>query len=167
MRQGDSRKFTPRWKSRDEKMPRQSGPSAFLWVIHQDHRHRYGVLARFHYHRARHGAGSRDHDRGVIIACIIMLRGPPDRGRRRFVAEHPTTKMMALAFLVLIGVRWWRKIQHFISARLYLFCHPRFGCCRACNVRAGANREKAAGCVVRKDPVHGARRAQATTVRCR
>jgi predicted tellurium resistance membrane protein TerC len=38
----------------------------------------------------------------VIIACFIMYvsSGPV----ARFVAEHPTTKMLALAFLVLIGV---------------------------------------------------------------
>jgi predicted tellurium resistance membrane protein TerC len=38
----------------------------------------------------------------VIIACLIMYlsSGPV----ARFVAEHPTTKMLALAFLVLIGV---------------------------------------------------------------
>ncbi len=38
----------------------------------------------------------------VIIACIVMYvsSGPV----ARFVAEHPTTKMLALAFLVLIGV---------------------------------------------------------------
>ena len=38
----------------------------------------------------------------VVIACIIMYvsSGPV----ARFVADHPTTKMLALAFLVLIGV---------------------------------------------------------------
>src|SRR5215217_3059526 len=38
----------------------------------------------------------------VVIACIIMYvsSGPV----ARFVANHPTTKMLALAFLVLIGV---------------------------------------------------------------
>ena len=38
----------------------------------------------------------------VMIACLIMYisSGPV----ARFVAEHPTTKMLALAFLVLIGV---------------------------------------------------------------
>jgi predicted tellurium resistance membrane protein TerC len=38
----------------------------------------------------------------VMIACVIMYvsSGPV----ARFVAEHPTTKMLALAFLVLIGV---------------------------------------------------------------
>jgi predicted tellurium resistance membrane protein TerC len=38
----------------------------------------------------------------VVIACAVMYAssGPV----ARFVAEHPTTKMLALAFLVLIGV---------------------------------------------------------------
>ena len=38
----------------------------------------------------------------VVMACVIMYvsSGPV----ARFVAEHPTTKMLALAFLVLIGV---------------------------------------------------------------
>ena len=38
----------------------------------------------------------------VVIACIVMYvsSGPV----ARFVSEHPTTKMLALAFLVLIGV---------------------------------------------------------------
>jgi predicted tellurium resistance membrane protein TerC len=38
----------------------------------------------------------------VIIACVVMYvsSGPI----ARFVAKHPTTKMLALAFLVLIGV---------------------------------------------------------------
>jgi predicted tellurium resistance membrane protein TerC len=38
----------------------------------------------------------------VVIACVIMYvsSGPV----ARFVAEHPTTKMLALAFLVLIGL---------------------------------------------------------------
>src|SRR3954470_1789960 len=37
----------------------------------------------------------------VVIACVIMYAssGPV----AKFVAEHPTTKMLALAFLVLIG----------------------------------------------------------------
>ena len=38
----------------------------------------------------------------VVIACVVMYAasGPV----ARFVAAHPTTKMLALAFLVLIGV---------------------------------------------------------------
>jgi predicted tellurium resistance membrane protein TerC len=38
----------------------------------------------------------------VVIACLVMYAGSGPVAR--FVAEHPTTKMLALAFLVLIGV---------------------------------------------------------------
>src|SRR6201994_1240390 len=38
----------------------------------------------------------------VVIACAVMYAA--SGAVARFVAEHPTTKMLALAFLVLIGV---------------------------------------------------------------
>src|SRR4029453_5589266 len=40
----------------------------------------------------------------VVIACVVMYvsSGPVSK----FVAEHPTTKMLALAFLGLFGVAW-------------------------------------------------------------
>jgi predicted tellurium resistance membrane protein TerC len=38
----------------------------------------------------------------VVIACLVMYAASAPVAR--FVAEHPTTKMLALAFLVLIGV---------------------------------------------------------------
>ena len=38
----------------------------------------------------------------VVIACVIMYAA--SNPVARFIAEHPTTKMLALAFLVLIGV---------------------------------------------------------------
>jgi predicted tellurium resistance membrane protein TerC len=38
----------------------------------------------------------------VMIACLVMYISSDPVAR--FVAEHPTTKMLALAFLVLIGV---------------------------------------------------------------
>ncbi len=38
----------------------------------------------------------------VVIACAVMYAA--SNPVSRFVAEHPTTKMLALAFLVLIGV---------------------------------------------------------------
>ena len=67
-----------------------------------DRHRRRGVLAGFHHHRDRHGAGPRNNDscryyRYYRHVCI----GWPGRA---LVAEHPTTKMLALAFLVLIGV---------------------------------------------------------------
>ena len=38
----------------------------------------------------------------VVIACLIMYVSSGSVAR--FIADHPTTKMLALAFLVLIGV---------------------------------------------------------------
>ena len=38
----------------------------------------------------------------VIVACLVMYAASAPVAR--FVSEHPTTKMLALAFLVLIGV---------------------------------------------------------------
>jgi predicted tellurium resistance membrane protein TerC len=55
----------------------------------------------------------------VIIACIIMYvsSGPISA----FVAKHPTTKMLALAFLVLIGVALVADGFHFHIPRGYIY----------------------------------------------
>jgi len=55
----------------------------------------------------------------VVIACLIMYisSGPV----ARFVAEHPTTKMLALAFLVLIGVALVADGFHFHIPRGYIY----------------------------------------------
>jgi len=55
----------------------------------------------------------------VIIACVIMYvsSGPV----ARFVAEHPTTKMLALAFLVLIGVALVADGFQFHIPRSYIY----------------------------------------------
>jgi predicted tellurium resistance membrane protein TerC len=55
----------------------------------------------------------------VVIACLIMYisSGPV----ARFVAEHPTTKMLALAFLVLIGVALMADGFHFHIPRGYIY----------------------------------------------
>lgn len=55
----------------------------------------------------------------VIIACIVMYvsSGPV----ARFVAKHPTTKMLALAFLVLIGVALVADGFHFHIPRGYIY----------------------------------------------
>jgi predicted tellurium resistance membrane protein TerC len=55
----------------------------------------------------------------VVIAVIIMYvsSGPV----ARFVAEHPTTKMLALAFLVLIGVALVADGFHFHIPRGYIY----------------------------------------------
>lgn len=80
----------------------------------------------------------------VIIACIIMYvsSGPV----ARFVAEHPTTKMLALAFLVLIGVALVADGFHFHIPRGYIYFAIAFSAAvEMFNVLAKRNRSKAAG----------------------
>ena len=79
----------------------------------------------------------------VVIACIIMYvsSGPV----ARFVAEHPTTKMLALAFLVLIGVALVADGFQFHIPRGYIYFAILFAAAvEFFNVQAKRNRRKAA-----------------------
>jgi predicted tellurium resistance membrane protein TerC len=79
----------------------------------------------------------------VSIACLIMYlsSGPV----ARFVAEHPTTKMLALAFLVLIGVALVADGFKFHIPRGYIYFAIAFSAAvEAFNVLAKRNRKKAA-----------------------
>ncbi|MHC2334650.1 TerC family protein [Bradyrhizobium sp. USDA 4454] len=79
----------------------------------------------------------------VVIACAIMYisSGPV----ARFVAEHPTTKMLALAFLVLIGVALVADGFKFHIPRGYIYFAIAFSAAvEAFNVLARRNRKKAA-----------------------
>jgi predicted tellurium resistance membrane protein TerC len=78
----------------------------------------------------------------VIIACLVMYvsSGPT----ARFVAEHPTTKMLALAFLVLIGVALVADGLKFHIPRGYIYFAIVFSAAvEAFNVLAKRNRKKA------------------------
>ncbi len=78
----------------------------------------------------------------VVIACVIMYisSGPVSR----FVAEHPTTKMLALAFLVLIGVALVADGFHFHIPRGYIYFAIAFSAAvEFFNVLAKRNRRKA------------------------
>jgi predicted tellurium resistance membrane protein TerC len=78
----------------------------------------------------------------VIIACLVMYvsSGPT----ARFVAEHPTTKMLALAFLVLIGVALVADGFKFHIPRGYIYFAIVFSAAvEAFNVLAKRNRKKA------------------------
>jgi predicted tellurium resistance membrane protein TerC len=78
----------------------------------------------------------------VIIACFIMYvsSGPV----ARFVAEHPTTKMLALAFLVLIGVALVADGFKFHVPRGYIYFAIVFSAAvEFFNVLAKRNRKKA------------------------
>jgi predicted tellurium resistance membrane protein TerC len=77
----------------------------------------------------------------VVIACIIMYAssGPV----ARFVAEHPTTKMLALAFLVLIGVALVADGFQFHIPRGYIYFAIAFSAAvEFFNVLASRNRKR-------------------------
>ncbi|HEY8334613.1 MAG TPA: TerC family protein [Tardiphaga sp.] len=79
----------------------------------------------------------------VIIACAVMYvsSGPV----ARFVAEHPTTKMLALAFLVLIGVALVADGFKFHIPRGYIYFAILFSAAvELFNVMAKTNRRKKA-----------------------
>jgi len=79
----------------------------------------------------------------VIIACAVMYvsSGPV----ARFVAEHPTTKMLALAFLVLIGVALVADGFKFHIPRGYIYFAILFSAAvELFNVLAKTNRRKRA-----------------------
>jgi predicted tellurium resistance membrane protein TerC len=78
----------------------------------------------------------------VIVACLIMYAssGPV----ARFVADHPTTKMLALAFLVLIGVALVADGFQFHIPRGYIYFAIVFSAAvEFFNVLAKRNRNKA------------------------
>ena len=79
----------------------------------------------------------------VIIACAVMYisSGPV----AKFVADHPTTKMLALAFLVLIGMALVADGFKFHIPRGYIYFAIVFAAAvELFNVLAGRNRRKAA-----------------------
>jgi len=78
----------------------------------------------------------------VMIACVIMYvsSGPV----AKFVADHPTTKMLALAFLVLIGVALVADGFKFHIPRGYVYFAIAFSAAvEFFNVLAKRNRKKA------------------------
>ena len=78
----------------------------------------------------------------VVIACVIMYvsSGPV----ARFVADHPTTKMLALAFLVLIGLALVADGFQFHIPRGYIYFAITFSAAvEMFNVIAKRNRKKA------------------------
>src|ERR1700754_489739 len=75
----------------------------------------------------------------VVIACAVMYAssGPVSR----FVVEHPTTKMLALAFLVLIGVALVADGLTFHFPRPYIYVAIPFSAAvEAFNILAKRNR---------------------------
>jgi predicted tellurium resistance membrane protein TerC len=80
----------------------------------------------------------------VMIACLVMYAssGPV----ARFVSDHPTTKMLALAFLVLIGVALVADGFEFHIPRGYIYFAIAFSAAvEFFNVLAKRNRKTQAG----------------------
>jgi predicted tellurium resistance membrane protein TerC len=77
----------------------------------------------------------------VVIAMIVMYLAAGPVGA--FIAEHPTTKMLALAFLVLIGVALVADGFEFHIPRGYIYFAMAFaGAVEAFNVMARRNRRR-------------------------
>ncbi|MCA1457728.1 TerC family protein [Bradyrhizobium sp. BRP22] len=118
-----------------------SGGSAFFWVIVQI----IIIDMVFSLDSIITAIGMSQHLEimiaAVVIACIVMYvsSGPV----ARFVAEHPTTKMLALAFLVLIGVALVADGFHFHIPRGYIYFAMAFAAAvETFNVLARRNRKK-------------------------
>ncbi len=126
----------------DETGERSGGASAFLWVILQ-----IIVIDMVFSLNSIITAIGMAQDlvimvAAVVIACVIMYvsSGPV----ARFVAEHPTTKMLALAFLVLIGVALVADGFKFHIPRGYIYFAIVFSAAvEFFNVLAKRNRKKA------------------------
>jgi predicted tellurium resistance membrane protein TerC len=77
----------------------------------------------------------------VVIAMLVMYFTAGPVGN--FIAEHPTTKMLALAFLLLIGVALIADGFEFHIPRGYIYFAMAFaGAVEAFNVMAGRNRRR-------------------------
>jgi predicted tellurium resistance membrane protein TerC len=89
----------------------------------------------------------------VVIACLIMYvsSGPV----AKFVADHPTTKMLALAFLVLIGVALVADGFKFHIPRGYIYFAIVFSVAvEFFNVLAKRNRKTASNRVTERSQGH-------------
>ena len=128
-------------EAREEEGDRASPASAFLWVILQ-----IIVIDMVFSLDSIITAIGMAQDlaimiAAVVIACLIMYlsSGPV----ARFIAEHPTTKMLALAFLVLIGVALVADGFQFHIPRGYIYFAIAFSVAvEFFNVLARRNRKK-------------------------
>jgi predicted tellurium resistance membrane protein TerC len=79
----------------------------------------------------------------VVIAIIVMMVAAGALGR--FIEEHPTTKMLALAFLLAVGVALVADGFHFHFPRGYLYFGIAFSAAvEALNIIAAKRRRKVA-----------------------
>jgi predicted tellurium resistance membrane protein TerC len=80
----------------------------------------------------------------VVIAMVVMYAA--SGGIARFIRTHPTTKVLALAFLILIGVSLTAEGWHFEIPRGYIYSAMAFAALvEALNVWAGRGRSPPRG----------------------
>ena len=128
-------------EAREEGGDRTSGRSAFFWVIVQI----IIIDMVFSLDSIITAIGMAQElaimIAAVVIACLIMYvsSGPV----AKFVVEHPTTKMLALAFLVLIGVALVADGFQFHIPRGYIYFAIAFSAAvELFNVLAKRNRKR-------------------------
>ena len=128
-------------EARDEESDHTSKRSAFIWIILQI----IVIDMVFSLDSIITAIGMAQDLQimiaAVVIACVIMYvsSGPV----AKFVAEHPTTKMLALAFLVLIGVALVADGFKFHIPRGYIYFAIAFSAAvELFNVLAKRNRKK-------------------------
>jgi predicted tellurium resistance membrane protein TerC len=131
-------------EARDHASNGGRGPRAFFWIVVQI----IAIDAVFSLDSVITAIGMVQDLQimiaAVMIACLIMYisSGPV----AAFVAQHPTTKMLALAFLVLIGVALVADGFKFHIPRGYIYFAIAFSVAvELFNVLAKRNRKKNSG----------------------
>jgi predicted tellurium resistance membrane protein TerC len=128
-------------EARDEEGDTQPKASAFFWVIVQ-----IIVIDLVFSLDSIITAIGMAQDLEIMIAAVVIAVGVmyvSSRPVAAFVAEHPTTKMLALAFLVLIGVALVADGAHFHIPRSFIYVAICFSAAvEAFNIMAQRNRRK-------------------------
>lgn len=128
-------------EARDEEESAKATPSAFFWVIVQI----IVIDLVFSIDSIITAIGMVD-DLKIMIAAVIIAVGVmyvSSGPVAAFVKEHPTTKMLALAFLVLIGVALVADGFHFHIPRAFIYVAICFSAAvEFFNILARRNRRK-------------------------
>ena len=128
-------------EARDHQVEPSTGTRAFAWVVVQ----LVAIDLVFSLDSILTAIGMAEYLEvmiaAVVIAMIVMYAAANPVGA--FIAAHPTTKMLALAFLVLIGVALVADGFEFHIPRGYIYFAMAFaGAVEAFNVMAKRNRQR-------------------------
>jgi predicted tellurium resistance membrane protein TerC len=128
-------------EAREQQVEPRAGTRAFAWIVVQ----LVAIDLVFSLDSILTAIGMAEHLEvmiaAVVIAMIVMYAAANPVGA--FIAAHPTTKMLALAFLVLIGVALVADGFEFHIPRGYIYFAMAFaGAVEAFNVMAKRNRQR-------------------------